>query len=382
LTPTDPLEDTGNTAAKHSRWSELAINLGISLATLCLILLLCEFVVFRFVWLASDAPANAFENGLVRYAPNQRGVWRVRNEIAAPFRINAQGWNSGIGDYRIDRTPGVPRIAFVGDSYVEALQVPFDRSAADDLATLLGTDAHPVEAYRFGISGAPMSQYLWMVEREVVRYRPDWIVVQLVHNDFDESYRAVQGRYTSSFMKLRVEGGQVIGDILPQPWAPGFGDLLRRTATGRFFLYRWQTRPQFLIDRLLPQAHAAGYVANVDIDVVLADPAANEAVTDYIFSRLKAAASGIGAHLLIAMDGDRGSIYAGVESRALVLNQLAARVAGTRQIMFLDLEPAFTADWQAQHRRFDFDADGHWNEHGHDVAAHAIAEIVRAVGWR
>ena len=382
MTPTEPPQNINDNAAKRSRWGEAAINLSISLASLCLVLLLCEFVVFRFIWLASDAPANAFENGLVRYAPNQRGVWRVRNEIAAPFRINAQGWNSGIGDYRIDRTPGVPRIAFVGDSYVEALQVPFDRSAADDLATILGTDAHPVEAYRFGISGAPMSQYLWMVEREVVRYRPDWIVVQLVHNDFDESYRPVQGRYTSSFMKLRVEGGQVTGEIPPQPWTAGFGDLLRRTATGRFFHYRWQTRPQFLIDRLIPKAHAASYVANVDIDAVLADPAANEAVTDYVFSHLKAAADAIDAHLLIAMDGDRGSIYAGVESRALVLNQLAARTAAMRQIMFLDLEPAFAADWQAHHRRFDFDADGHWNEYGHDVAARAIADIVRATGWR
>jgi len=381
LTPTDGQGRPKPAATKRSRRRELAINLGVSLAALCLALLFCEFVVFRFVWLASDAPANAFANQLVRYVPNQSGVWRVRDEIAAPYRINAQGWNSGIGDYRIERTPGVARIAIVGDSYVEALQVPFDRSAGEDLARLLGTSTQPVEDYRFGISGAPMSQYLWMVEREVVSYRPDWIVVQIVHNDFDESYKFVPGRYTSSFLKLRIEDGRVTGEIPPAAWAPTVGDWLRRTATGRFFVYRWQVRPQFLVDMLLPKAQAA-YVANTNIDAVLADPAGNEAVTDYVFGRLDALARGAGARLLIAMDGDRGSIYAGIESRALVLNRLAARVAAAHDIPFVDLEPAFAADWQAKHRRFDYDADGHWNEHGHEIAARAIAEALRAAGWR
>src|SRR5437588_812297 len=52
---------------------------------------LCEFGVFRFIWLASDVPANDFVDGIVRYASNQSGSWRVRDEIAAPYRINAQG---------------------------------------------------------------------------------------------------------------------------------------------------------------------------------------------------------------------------------------------------------------------------------------------------
>src|SRR5580704_17609385 len=89
-------------SAATGRWRDLAINLGVLVASVCGFLLVCEFVVFRFVCLASDAPANAFVDGLIRYAPNQRGVWRVCNEIAAPFAINGQGWNSGVGDYRID----------------------------------------------------------------------------------------------------------------------------------------------------------------------------------------------------------------------------------------------------------------------------------------
>lgn len=383
MTPTEHSRDHSGPQPRRGKWRELAINLGLSLGSIVVFLLLCEFLVFRFVWLASDMPANAFVDGLVRYAPNQQGVWRLRDEIAAPYRINAQGWNSGIGDYRVERQPGTARIAIVGDSYVEALQVPYDQSAGEVLAATLGNAARPVEVYRFGISGAPMSQYLSMVEREVLRYRPDWIVVQLVHNDFDESYRFVPGRYTSSFMKLRLEDGKVTGELQPRPWAPGPTEWLRRTATARFFLYRWQVRPQLLADLVLGRAQAASrYRANVEIDAVLADAAANEAATDYVFSRLDALTRAAHAHLLLAIDGDRQAIESGEASRALLLNQLAQRVAQSHDIPFVDLQPVFAANWQAEHRRFGFDADNHWNEHAHQVAAAAIAIGMRNAGWR
>ncbi len=350
------------------------------LVSIVVFLAFCEFVVFRVVWIASDVPANDFVDGVVRYAPNQSGVWRVRDEIAAPYRINAQGWNSGIGDYAVARRPGVTRIAVVGDSYVEALQVPYDRSLGERLATELGGAGHPVEVYRFGISGAPLSQYLQMVEHEVARYPPDWVVVLIVHNDFDESYKFKAGRYTSSFLKLRVEDGRVTGEIPPQAWQPSAIEWLRRTATARFFLYRWQVRPEFLVDLLLPRARAATeYAGNTDIAAVLADRRGVEAVTDYLFGRLDAVARAMGARLLFAMDGDRFAIYQGSDSPALVLNRIAAETASRHNIPFVDLQQAFAADWQKQHRRFDFDADGHWNEHGHKIAAAAIAGALRSL---
>ena len=46
-----------------------------------------------------------------------------------------------------------------------------------------------------------------LAQREVLSYKPDIVVIPLIHNDFDESYRFLKTRYASSFMKLeRVEG--------------------------------------------------------------------------------------------------------------------------------------------------------------------------------
>jgi len=226
------------------RLRAIAINLALVLASTLACLAFFEFVVFQTIWLASDTPRLDFLEGIVRYAPRQQGVWRFRDEIAAPYRINGQGWNSGIGDYARDRTPGVMRIAVIGDSYVEAFQVAYDASMAEKLGGELTAAGRRAEVYRFGISGAPLSQYVHIAEREVIQYRPDWIVVNVVDNDFDESYRFVQSRYTSYFLKFRIEDGKVAGDLQPTPWRDGPVERLRHTATIRFFFHRWNLRPQ------------------------------------------------------------------------------------------------------------------------------------------
>jgi hypothetical protein len=197
-------------------------NVALAASSVVLLALVFEFVVFRFILLPSDVPQNAFIDGVVRYRPNQEGVWRIRNEIAAPFSINSQGWNSAHSSYPLERTPGMARVAVIGDSYVEALVVPSDRSFAERLEEMLSNP--DAEVFRFGLSGAPLSQYLYVLEKEVLRYSPDLVIVTLVHNDFDESYRFRAGRYTSSFMKLRLEGGAVVEEIPPQPYQPTFTD--------------------------------------------------------------------------------------------------------------------------------------------------------------
>src|SRR5438045_8219424 len=134
------------------RWRNFAVNLGLVLASVLVVVVFCEFVVFRLVWLASDVPANAFVEGVVRYAPNQHGTWRVRDEIAAPYRINAEGWNSGLGDYAVARRPGVARVAVVGDCFVEALQVPYARSLGCVLSAALWCARWRLVGCRFGMS--------------------------------------------------------------------------------------------------------------------------------------------------------------------------------------------------------------------------------------
>ena len=338
-------------------------------------LLLCELVLFRFVLPGSDVPRNAFIDGVVRYAPSQNGTWRVRNDIAAPYAINAQGWNSGSGDYKVERTPGVMRIAVVGDSYVEALQVRHDRSLGELMAQQLSAKVgRPVEVYRFGIGGAPLSQYLHMAEREVARYRPDWIVVLVVNNDFNKSFDFVQGRYTSSFLKLKLENAQVVGEIQPTPWAPTSTDWVRHTAVARYIYYRWQVRPGRVRDLFLASARAEGDSPPARSTIPKRQNV--EIATEYMIGRLSDVGKSIGARLLLATDGDRAAIYEGRGDRTPPLSRLVADQARRTGVAYLDLHPHFLTDWNRHGLPFDFQSDYHWNERGHAVSARAVADAI------
>jgi hypothetical protein len=339
----------------------------VTLGAVVFTLLVFELIVFRFLLPGSDLPRNAYVDGVIRYAPNQTGVWRVRNEIAAPFSINAQGWNSGFGDYAVQRRPGVERIAVIGDSYVEGFQVPHDESLAEQISTVMSAAGQPTEVYRFAISGAPMSHYLYIAEHEVPKYHPDWIVVVLVDNDYDDSFRFRPGRYTSAFQKLRTENGRVTGEIPPAPWTSSWGDLFRQTAIMRFLAFRWQLKPERLSGAMFPDARAEA--ADPDADI--------RAVTDYAIARLDAVARKMGARLLIVVNGDVGAIYSGAgETRARALNRIAAEAAAAHGVTFLDLDTAFATDWRANRRPLNFSSDGHWNARAHALAGAAIARFL------
>lgn len=130
-------------------------NLFTSILSLLFLCLLLETVVFKFIFPATDMPEPEFIDGVIKYKSNQQGVYRVKDEINARYRINANGWNSRYEKYVIKNTQEKYRIAVIGDSFVEALQVDYDSSLAEQLENKLGNDSFQV--YRFGISGAPMS---------------------------------------------------------------------------------------------------------------------------------------------------------------------------------------------------------------------------------
>ncbi len=344
------------------------VHLAMVAASLTVVTLACELIVFRFLLVPSDVPHHAMIDDVIRYAPNQAGIWRIKDEIASPYAINRQGWNSGQGDYERTKRQGVERIAIIGDSFVEALQVAHSESLAERLEGLLG--AERAEVFRFGIMGAPLSQYLWMFEREVARYAPDLVVVVLIHNDFDESFRRGASRVTSSFMRLRIVDGRVEAEIPPASYEPPWWDALRFTATNRYFRYR-QLLSRYIFLPAPPQ-----FAGNTE--ALASERPAVVAATDHIFARLAATTRQRGIRLLLLIDGDRNAIYAGGAGGAvLALNAIAAEAAARHGIPLIDLHPRFAADWAARRERFEFASDYHWNQRGHEIAAEAAYAWLR-----
>jgi GDSL-like Lipase/Acylhydrolase len=355
----------------------LIANLFVVILSFVCIVLVSEFIIFRFVLPAADLPRNQFVDDIIKYIPNQKGIFRKSDDYQTAYNINADGWNSRHAQY-VRPKSNKSRIAIIGDSYVEALMVDYHRSLAEQLEDKLGRDHF--EVYRFGISGAPLSQYLQILRREVVKYSPDLVVIVLVHNDFDESYQFVPGRYTSSFLKINVKDGRILGEIQPKKYQETLAEyLVRSSAIFRYFVFNRglnidNIRKLVFHDK--QENHK--YQANIDVTNLNKKRLNNEKVTEYLMNEIKKVALEHNFRVLFIMDGDRDDIYKGVNSAnqddkgVLSLNKMAKTIADNYGIPFIDLQPIFQQDYQKNHIKFNYVHDFHWNEYGHKIAAETI----------
>lgn len=366
-----------------------------TLAKLCLLTapallltaLLLEFVVFR-AWIAvGDVPIEEYDPAtrILRYRPEQQGKTFPDGDIRrpVPFGVNADGWNSTHGRYEPTRSRK-SRVAVIGDSYVAAFEVAPTESLAARLEAALGDDR--AEVYGFGMRGAPLSQYLHVARHVAATYAPDVILVIIVHNDFDESYRPPPGRYTSALLHLRMsDQGEVLAEIPPEPYAESA--LSRwarsRSALVRFLLYRSQVARQVIQNAYRALfGETARYQANVDVVKLASEGAMMRSAAHYVFGELANVGRSSGARVLLVMDAPRDPIYAKLDPRqaeAYRLNAIAAEVAATAKLPFIDLTERFEADFRAHGERFEFPRDGHWNARGQRIAAEAACEAVIAV---
>ena len=227
----------GTESMVRNRIVGLLGNLAVALGSLAATLTVLELVVFGMLLKPDDVLPNVTINGVVRYMPDTAAVFRHPDGTETKVTINGDGWNSTRPSYTLARTPGRRRVAVVGDSYVHASFVDVGQGYPEVIERTLAARGHDVEVLRFGMDGAPLSQYLHMLRREVVRYRPDVVVVGLIHNDFDESYRMLKSRTGSSFLKVALDDAAAPVEVPPAEFKPGIADALRSFATFRYLYY-------------------------------------------------------------------------------------------------------------------------------------------------
>ena len=185
-----------------------------TLPSVIVLLILLE-VFFRTVIRADDPPRSMYDvQEQMFYFSNKKETGITTRgrfaEIRAKWRINNMHWN-----YPTDYYPRQDKklIAVIGDSYIEAFQVDTDKKYPFLLGNMLKND---YDVYAFGISGAPLSQYL-NISRYVRRhFNPDIIIINTVHNDFDESINQLNPG-NNWFLKVSLNEDGSITETIPQP---------------------------------------------------------------------------------------------------------------------------------------------------------------------
>jgi hypothetical protein len=343
-------------------------------ASVAITLLVLE-IVLRFLpvaWSPPVVPPTA-ENPIQRYAPNTPFTWSLGWNFYAVIhgRSNAQGF---LADHDYAAANSTPLVAVAGDSYVEALRVPFAETVTGRLQTMLGKGGR---AYAFAQSGVPLSQYVAYAQHACAVYRPQRLVVVIVGNDFDESVFEHRRRDGIYHLYPRPDGSFDYR-LTPLPDPGPIERVLRHSALA-LYLAR-NVGVSNVVDWFRPNA------ANAQTDYVghtaaAADPARLDEgyrVIAWFLDALPQAACLLPHNVALVVDAPRPQLYDPAELAAVQTSyfvQMRTRlISEAKRLGFnvVDMEPEFLKAYAADGRPFEYPSDGHWNAHGHEVAAAAV----------
>lgn len=105
--------------------------------------------------------------------PGAQGIWRTENR--ARIAVNAQGFRGAV--LNTPKSAGEMRVAILGDSYVEALQVEDERSFVHRAEVLLRSAGLDVRVANFGLSGASPAVLRERLAAHAMGIQPDIVVL-------------------------------------------------------------------------------------------------------------------------------------------------------------------------------------------------------------
>jgi len=334
--------------------------------------------------------------------PGAKGWWtQEEHEFTVPVQINAEGRRDL--ERPIAKQPGTYRILLLGDSFVEAMQVPIEQTFARHLEALLNDrGVGRVEVISMGVSGyGTASQYLYY--RELGRaYQADLVLLSFypgndVRNNSPTLEPTLRPEYAADGSVLRVNGGSG-GD-------KSHG-LLASSAAYTYFRKLIVTRQPDLAERLagaglLDRAavRPLPMVDGVPVDywVYAADAPAEWqdawTHTEYLLAALRDAVSADHARFVVMIVTSREQIYPADWQQLLqtypAMQQVHWNVNGPERhvlewcgragVSCVQLSPAFLAASSGQRLHYNF--DGHWTAAGHALAAQTVANFLRGADW-
>jgi hypothetical protein len=324
-----------------------------------------------------------------------------RSEGESWVEINRDGLRGP--DVAVEKPAGTFRVALLGDSYIEAVQVPFDQTVGEvlegRLSTLRGT---PVEVLNFGVGGYGTTQELLTLQQKVWKYAPDLILLAVTTgNDISDNYRPLKRVDYIPYYVLR--DGQL---ALDTSFLRSREYLNRSTRTSRFLLSVVQhSRLAQLLNQVRHSRRAGererdragtGEELGLDDNVYLPPPPNSDwqkawSITEGVLRLMRDECRSKHVPLAVVTLTTGNQVQPVLEEREKLLRRLGVkdlyypdrRLAefGRREgIPVLQLAPPMARQAEERHVFFHgFDGRlgrGHWNRDGHRFAGELLASWI------
>jgi hypothetical protein len=311
---------------------------------------------------------------LYHFEPNSGFVYSNGWNLDGANRghINNAGF---VNDQDYVKSAETPLLAVVGDSFIEAVVVPYAQTLQGRLAAALPGE---LRVYSFGTAGAPLSQYLMLARHAVDEYGAQAVVISVVFNDFDESYFAY--RPSDAYWYYVPDGGGEMHLKLFEHRRSALRSLVIKSALLRYVLMNLHIdqfihQTPFLQNLLVTRAHAQPLPADgLPPDADAERMRISHAVIEAFFRDLAGMVKLPPDRVLFTLDGYhyREAAEAGRGYYFDRMRRAFAAKAAALGYGLIDLDPFFFADFERDGEKFEVPRDGHWNAKAHGVIADAL----------
>ena len=350
------------------------------------------------------------------YEPHAELGWSMRpgaqgwftREGSAYVKVNAAGFRDR--EHRLAKRPGAYRIAVLGDSFVEAMQVDLEaafwwrlREGLRSCSRLRGSEP---EVLAFGVSGYGTAQQALLLESTAIGYRPDFVLLAFTPNDVRNNSAALDPETERPFFRSEGDGLALDASFSKRAsflnrFTPLYeayrasSDWLRVVQLVQAARHGVQTRRQASTERA--QAGNAAEDIGIEPNTTIAlfgpprEPAWQEAwtVTERLIARMQRFAARSGVRFAVMPVTHSAQVHPDPATRKRVTDALGVpdlfyierRLAalGEREgFPVIPLAPELQKRAEAGNVYFHgFDnyrvGWGHWNEKGHAAAAEILA---------
>lgn len=357
---------------RSGRW---ALNAVLVLLAMAMAVVMAEFGVRI---LAPQPTGLSYHDryGLVLHYP---GIARRLPQFGTTVSFNSAGMRDIEHSYA--KPSGVFRIILLGDSFMEAFQVPFEASMPSLLQVQLAqASGKAVEVINAGVSGWGTDDQLRYLTQYGRQYDPDLIVVAMtLHNDISDNLR-------QEWHKL---GDQVLVErpVEPTPYFRYKLEGAKAYIASRFQLYQLWRRARHGGEIRQARSQLDNHVVSLFKRPPSARMQDGLELTALLLGATDSVASAMGAKMALVLLPLKvqltDSAYAGFVAAAgeppdempIEAPQHAlSGIADSLEIPVVDLLPGFR-NWMATSGSpLYLTWDGHWNQAGHLLATSIVAQ--------
>jgi hypothetical protein len=325
--------------------------------------------------------------------------WIKSREFTTHVQISPLGLRDPRTSY--EKPPGTYRVLFLGDSYVESVQVQASEGITQRLEVALNRDgSRPVDVINAGVAAYGTGQELLLLEQEGVKYQPDLIVLLFyVGNDVTNNNYRLELWDNNLKLALKpyfdLDKDGALKLIPGPPPAPrtGFAYSLRHCCvlynvfeTGVMNKFGWSYPRESL--------EAIGGLRTPLRGLYDTQPedqwAHSWRITEVLLAKIRDRATEIGAPLVIAAAPEYRAMKPDLWANEVAGNRLASgrlsisapndhvgAIADRLGVRYIDLLPPLKRAAEAGADRLYYDFDEHWTAEGHAVAASAVEQALR-----